>query len=408
MAALTALLIGLFAGPYVIRRLTELKMRLASQEEQNAGMEKETGRLIQTLVDIEMSIDDRIDEMFEGQQSVAAIRREMRFAEAAIKALVKDVNRAQDEQRALKEQYDRLSESVKLKEAEVRDARKKKEEATAEKHALELQLTQLKERIFFLNRDIFEKYRTDLEKEYRTYLVEDFNIELETQNVADLKDKLEKLGSVNVDAITEYEELKTRYDFLTQQYNDLNTSLESLSTAIQKINRTSRQRFREAFDAVNERFQVLFPRLFRGGKGYLNLTDESNLLECGVEIFAQPPGKKLQSVSLLSGGEKALTAVALIFSIFLIKPSPFCLLDEVDAPLDDANIDRFNDIIREMTKKSQFILITHNKRTMELADTLYGVTMEEAGASKIISVKLSEKKKSDGSEPRSTDSEAAA
>jgi len=140
---------------------------------------------------------------------------------------------------------------------------------------------------------------------------------------------------------------------------------------------------------VNAQFAQVFPRLFRGGKAGLALTEENGeILEAGVEIFAQPPGKRLQSVNLLSGGEKALTAVALIFAIFLIKPTPFCLLDEVDAPLDDANVDRYNEIVREISKVSQFILITHNKRTMEIAETLYGVTMEEPGCSKLVSVRL--------------------
>ncbi|HKJ89301.1 MAG TPA: chromosome segregation protein SMC, partial [Gammaproteobacteria bacterium] len=159
---------------------------------------------------------------------------------------------------------------------------------------------------------------------------------------------------------------------------------------IAKINRTTRKRFRETFELVNAKFQEVFPRLFRGGRAELQLTDEQDLLETGIEIIVQPPGKKLQNVNLLSGGEKALTAVALIFSIFMIKPSPFCLLDEVDAPLDDANIGRFNEMVREMTDISQFIIITHNKRTMEIADTLFGVTMEEPGVSKLVSVRINE------------------
>ncbi len=160
-----------------------------------------------------------------------------------------------------------------------------------------------------------------------------------------------------------------------------------------KINRASRERFRETFDRVNEKFQQVFPRLFNGGRAGLVLTQADGEGEPGVEIFSQPPGKKLQSVNLLSGGEKALTAVSLIFAIFLIKPTPFCLLDEVDAPLDDANVGRYNEMVREMSKTSQFILITHNKRTMEMVDTLYGVTMEEPGVSKLVSVRLSERTK---------------
>ncbi|MDD2539915.1 MAG: chromosome segregation protein SMC, partial [Desulfuromonadaceae bacterium] len=153
-------------------------------------------------------------------------------------------------------------------------------------------------------------------------------------------------------------------------------------------NRTTRQRFQETYNLINAKFQEVFPRLFCGGRAELHLTDEENLLETGIDIIVQPPGKKLQNVTLLSGGEKALTAVALIFSIFLIKPTPFCLLDEVDAPLDDANIGRFNEMVREMSAISQFIIITHNKATMQVADTLYGITMEEPGASRVVSVRL--------------------
>ena len=181
-----------------------------------------------------------------------------------------------------------------------------------------------------------------------------------------------------------------RHTFLAGQKRDLESSIKALRDAIAKIDRTSRERFSRTFEVVNDRFQRVFPRLFGGGRAGLLLTDEGPNGEPGVEIVAQPPGKKLQSVTLLSGGEKALTAVALIFAIFLIKPTPFCLLDEVDAPLDEGNVGRYNDLLREMCKQSQFILITHNKRTMEVVDTLYGVTMEEPGISKLVSVRLRE------------------
>jgi chromosome segregation protein len=196
-------------------------------------------------------------------------------------------------------------------------------------------------------------------------------------------------------AIDEFAEVSQRHDFLESQRDDLNRAVDQLEAAIQKINRTSRKLFRDTYNAVNAKFQDVFPRLFRGGQARLQLTgtgkdgEEIDILDAGVEIFAQPPGKKNTTVDQLSGGEKALTAVALIFSIFLIKPSPFCLLDEVDAPLDDANVDRYNEIIREMTGASQFIVITHNKRTMEIADDLYGVTMQEPGVSQLVSVNLS-------------------
>ncbi len=211
-----------------------------------------------------------------------------------------------------------------------------------------------------------------------------------SRRLEELRRQIESMGEVNLTAIDEFQDLEERYTFLSTQREDLQESLAGLQAAISKINRTTRRRFRETFDQVNIKFQQNFPRLFRGGKATLRLTDEDDLLETGIEIDAQPPGKKLKNVTLLSGGEKALTAVALIFSIFMVKPSPFCLLDEVDAPLDDANIGRFNEIVREMSKTSQFILITHSKRTMEIVDTLYGVTMEEPGVSKTVSVRINE------------------
>ncbi|MCU0695842.1 MAG: chromosome segregation protein SMC [Myxococcaceae bacterium] len=210
------------------------------------------------------------------------------------------------------------------------------------------------------------------------------------ERLKELRAQVEKMGEVNVTAIEEHQEIAQRFEFLSKQKKDLEASLEQLTEAIKTIDETSRQRFKETFDVVNDKFQQVFPRLFGGGRASLLLTQEPGSSEPGIEILAQPPGKKLQSVNLFSGGEKALTAVALIFGIFLIKPTPFCLLDEVDAPLDEGNVGRYNDMVKEMSKTSQFILITHNKRTMEIGDTLYGVTMEEPGVSKLVAVNLKE------------------
>ena len=202
------------------------------------------------------------------------------------------------------------------------------------------------------------------------------------------RSRLQRMEGVNLGAPEEYEALEERMSFLSGQKADLESSIENLESSIRRMNSESRRRFRETFEAVNEIFQRLFPEVFGGGEARLVLTDSDDPLLAGVEIVAQPPGKKLQNITLLSGGEKALTAISLIFSFFLHKPSPFCFLDEVDAPLDDLNVTRFNRIIQNMTDQSQFIIITHNKRTMEVADQLYGVTMEEAGVSKIVSVDL--------------------
>ena len=214
------------------------------------------------------------------------------------------------------------------------------------------------------------------------------SLEERRARLEEVRQRLEALGDVNLGAIEEHEELRERFRFLEEQRLDLESSLAQLREAIGKINRTSRKRFRETFDAVNERFQKNFPRLFRGGKAWLTLTETEDVLEAGIEITAQPPGKRLQSVNLLSGGEKTMTAIALLVSVFQVRPSPFFLLDEVDAALDDANVGRFNEIVKEMSAQSQFLLITHNKRTIEVAETLYGVTMEERGVSKLVAVEL--------------------
>jgi chromosome segregation protein len=206
--------------------------------------------------------------------------------------------------------------------------------------------------------------------------------------IEELKRKIERLGPVNMMAIEEFDELDVRHGFLTTQRTDLVSSIADTGEAIKRIDQTTRQRFREAFDAINLNFQQMFGTLFGGGRAGLTLIDEEDILESGIEIIAQPPGKRLQNVQLLSGGEKALTAISLMFGIFKYKPSPFCLLDEIDAPLDDANTGRFLDMLRELQAQTQFILITHNRKTMEIADRLYGVTMEEPGVSKLISVRL--------------------
>ena len=206
--------------------------------------------------------------------------------------------------------------------------------------------------------------------------------------VAELTERIDSMGPVNLDAIQEYDELEERYTFLEQQNTDLVNAKEELLEAISRINKTTRELFAETFEKIRLNFQEMFSQLFGGGKANLLLMDESDPLESGIEIIAQPPGKKLQSISLLSGGERTMTAVALLFAIYMVKPSPFCVLDEMDAPLDESNIGRFIKLLDRFIGQSQFMVITHNKRTMSRADSLYGVTMEERGVSKLLSVKF--------------------
>jgi chromosome segregation protein len=208
------------------------------------------------------------------------------------------------------------------------------------------------------------------------------------QRSQDVRVRIEALGPVNPQALEEFQEAQQRYDFLNTQRQDLLDSIRDTETAIQELDTESRRRFKEAFDIVNEHFRQMFRTLFGGGQGEMRLTDEANLAESGIDILASPPGKRLQNVALLSGGEKSLTAMALLMAIFRYTPSPFCILDEVDAPLDESNIMRLARLLKEMSRETQFIVITHAKRTMEVSQALYGVTMQEPGISKLVSVKF--------------------
>ena len=209
-----------------------------------------------------------------------------------------------------------------------------------------------------------------------------------TTEVQKLRSKLESIGPVSLGSVEEYDQLKQRLEFLQTQQQDLIQARDDLKASITQINRTARTQFRETFERIKQEFQHYYTRLFNGGQADLILMDEEDVLECGIDIVARPPGKRLQSISLLSGGERALTAISLLFALFKVRPSPFCILDEIDAPLDEANVDRFTRVLEEFLALSQFILITHNKKTITKADSLYGVTMEEPGISKILSAKL--------------------
>ena len=255
-----------------------------------------------------------------------------------------------------------------------------------ENHKFEVKLAQLAQEAANKEENLFTEYSITPEEILKTFDPKDFSQDKAKREINKLSEVVASMVDINLAAKKEYDTLRDRLDFLQSQSDDLKQSIEALENSISKINLESKRRFLETFNKVNKQFSILFPQLFGGGEAHLELTDDESLLETGIEIIAQPPGKKLQNMTLLSGGEKALAAISLIFAIFLIKPSPFCLLDEVDAPLDDANNGRFNQHVKSMTQNSQFIIITHNKKTMEIGDSLFGVTMEEPGISKIVSV----------------------
>lgn len=287
-----------------------------------------------------------------------------------------------------------------------KDQREQEESLSAQRHALEeflqsqkllqdkehqisLQQMDLDYQLKNVGERLLQRYRLNLfELNPQDYLLAEEELQTLDETIAGLQTKVDALGTVNLLAIEEYQELKQRFDFLMTQKKDLEDARDSLMEAIRKINRTTKELFETTFVRVQETFKQYFQILFRGGEARLFLIDEEHPLESGIDIVVRPPGKKLQNMSLLSGGEKALTAVALLFALFKIKPSPFSLLDEIDAPLDEANIDRFLTVLRSFLDESQFIIITHNRKTIAMGDSLYGVTMEEPGVSKIVSVKV--------------------
>lgn len=356
---------------------------------------------------------------------VTTIETELADLESSNHETANQLQDKEDVLSILRDDLAQLLQAMQERENDVKELNKAINSTEKELAQLEAKLGQHVNEEEQIVRNIFEKYRIDLREnigKFLEYTEEDYQelqdissmfvmeteegtkeIEKESYEFhrrygQDLKDceskyknyktELARLGEINWQAIEDYERQKLRFDFLKIQEQELKQSLEDLEKAIAHIDEKSRERFKIAFEEVDVRFQKVFPIIFGGGAAQLKVTGDINDAECGVEIIAQPPGKKMQNINLMSGGEKAMTAVSLIFSIFLVKPAPFCLLDEVDAPLDDANVGRFNELLREMSAESQFILITHNKKTMELNDTLYGVTMQEPGVSKAVSVQL--------------------
>ena len=267
------------------------------------------------------------------------------------------------------------------------DAESAVEEARARLEDVRMAAQELKVR----RETLIEQFKTtqfDLQTIYQE-MVAEADIAAWEQTLMDLTNKIERLGQVNLAAIDEFKEQSERKEYLDRQFKDLTEALETLESAIRKIDRETRSRFQDTFDRVNAGLKERFPRLFGGGHAYLELAGE-DILSAGVSIMARPPGKRNSTINQLSGGEKALTAVALVFSIFELNPAPFCLLDEVDAPLDDNNVGRFCDTVKEMSSRVQFLFITHNKTTMELASQLIGVTMHEPGVSRLVAVDVDE------------------
>jgi chromosome segregation protein len=410
--------------------LTEARVRAAQLGEKRAAAESTALRLQKT--DHELAtraerltaeIDDAARRAVELRAGCDALALELDEIRARRQDQVTELDRG-------RVAYDQRLSALTEVELAARELRQVADKLAAELSQLEVRHGQLQMTKQVVKDGIDERYQMDVSAVLYDYHQRSPISDVEEARLAELKDLIDRMGTdINLTAIEEFSEVSTRFEFLSAQKIDLERAVDQLQRAIDKINKTSRKLFKDTFDAVNATFKKVYPRLFRGGQASLSLTAPGDrgsradgasaeggegargfdLLEAGIEIMAQPPGKKNTTVDQLSGGEKALTAVALVFSIFLIKPSPFCILDEVDAPLDEANVDRYNEIVREMTDRSQFIVITHNKRTMEAADKLYGVTMQEPGVSKLVSVNLAKLgAKGPGSSSRGGQSESVA
>ncbi len=389
--------------------LSGLKSELESFRMDMQEMSDEIGKVKILLTSLAGKRENLFNEIkqFESQQgqfNERILRREQEKVSNTEKIAQYNEEIAQLEQTILDQarEKDRLVEET-VKEDEILDEKQshlKESEAVLKTQShrvqelselisqLDLKRSELKIQCAHLGEKAFDDFNVTLDEmldRYREPVEEEAEME---EQIRVLKDKVGRMGEVNLAALSDFEKTNERYSFLKRQEDDLTASIESLRETIEKINQTTRQRFLDTFHEVNESFKTSFTRLFQGGRAELILLDPESPLESGIDIMAQPRGKKNQSITLLSQGEKAMTAVALMFSIFRVRPSPFCLLDEVDAPLDEANVIRFQDMLRELSDNTQFILITHNQKTMSFADILYGVTMEERGVSKVVSVNL--------------------
>ena len=364
-----------------------IKVQIASLKGKKENTLTEINRLELQQDNHRHQIRKRENDTKESQQKIDETQQTIKIVEKGILHDVREKDRLEEEVITDEENLREKEESVKEMEKESKDLSRNIQELTETISKIELKQSEIKIQRAHIEERTFEDFNVGL-TELLNRPAEEFDVKEVEQATRELKEKIGRMGEVNLAALSDFRTTNERYLFLKTQQDDLADSIHLLHQTIERINRTTKQRFLDTFEKVNEKFKETFAHLFRGGKAELSLTDESNPLESGVEISANPLGKRMQNLTLLSGGEKAMTAIALIFSVFKVRPSPFCLLDEVDAPLDEANVVRFQEMLKQMSENTQFILITHNQKTMSFADVLYGITMEERGVSKAVSVNL--------------------
>ena len=366
--------------------ITNLKISVSSFDESESSIQEIQERINQELNNAKASIENKNNQIEQIKVDNENLEKSIQETLNKIEEIKQKVNNSSSEIEKMKQERTQKSEKLSKQEDEITSKFKIIEDLKSQLVKLDVKKTKVEEDINTIINKMWEEY--ELTPNNIEGYAKPENVALTQKRVNNIRTEIRDLGSVNVDSIEEYKNLKDRYDFMSEQRLDLENTMSKLRKVITDMTQIMKEQFREKFKIINKNFGEVFAELFGGGKASLNLEDEENILECGIEITVQPPGKKLQNMMLLSGGEKAFTAIALLFAILKINPAPFCVLDEIEAALDDVNVFRYADYLKKFTEHTQFLVITHRKGTMEAADTVYGVTMEESGISKLLSMKL--------------------
>jgi chromosome segregation protein len=366
--------------------ITNLKISVSSFEESEMSIKEMTERIEEDIKNNEESIRNKQEQLSNIKNDNEQLMNNINELKNKITQIKEDVENSGNKVEKLKEERIKSNEKLEKTEKEIESLFKTIEGLKEQLVKIDVKKTKTAQDIEDIINKMWEEY--ELTPNSCENYEKPANVAQTQKRVKEIREEIKKLGSINVDSIEEYKQLKERYDFMCEQRLDLEDAIAKLKKIINEMTQVMKEQFSEKFKIINKNFNEVFKELFGGGKAELILTDEQNILECGIEIQAQPTGKKLQNMSLLSGGERALTAIALLFAILKINPSPFCVLDEIEAALDDVNVFRYADYLKKFTKETQFLVITHRKGTMEAADTVYGVTMEENGISKLLSMKL--------------------
>ena len=366
--------------------ITNLKISVSSFDESESSIQEIQERINQELNNAKASIENKNNQIEQIKVDNENLEKSIQETLNKIEEIKQKVNNSSSEIEKMKQERTQKSEKLSKQEDEITSKFKIIEDLKSQLVKLDVKKTKVEEDINTIINKMWEEY--ELTPNNVEGYAKPENVALTQKRVNNIRTEIRDLGSVNVDSIEEYKNLKDRYDFMSEQRLDLENTMSKLRKVITDMTQIMKEQFREKFKIINKNFGEVFAELFGGGKASLNLEDEENILECGIEITVQPPGKKLQNMMLLSGGEKAFTAIALLFAILKINPAPFCVLDEIEAALDDVNVFRYADYLKKFTEHTQFLVITHRKGTMEAADTVYGVTMEESGISKLLSMKL--------------------